>query len=148
MHQIVRGARIHIATSLTIAALVVLTCLPATSFAAKPGTTPVAVESFSGTWQANQDGLPALVLTFTRDGESLAGSAVSHEIRHDGGSVKVAGSEERSLVDLRPNGNSLTFGVEFNNRILQFEMTLLGDGEAELRLFTAADEGIKLRKQQ
>lgn len=128
--------------ALLFAGLALLPGLTATAGAA------VALREVTGRWEARVGALPAITLTLEASGQSLKGSAVFYAIRDEGSGPEVVGKQELSLVDTRFQGETFTFGVEYKNRIIQFEVKFVNENEAQIRRFTSEGAPLKLLRIQ
>ncbi len=108
----------------------------------------VTLSEAAGAWEARIGALPAVTLTLETSGQSLKGSAVFYAIRDEGSGPQVVGKQELPLVDTRFHGATFTFGVEYKNRIIQFEVKFVNENEAEIRRFTSEGAPLKLLRIQ
>ena len=100
-----------------------------------------------GTWEGRLEGIPAVTLKLKRNGDGLGGSVVFYAVQDDGSGPAVTAKSELPLVDTRFHGERITFGVDFQNRVIQFELNFLKEGEAEFRRFIGDHPSVKLIKQ-
>jgi hypothetical protein len=134
MHRKTRAAFL----AALFAGLALLPGLTATAGAA------VTLSEAAGTWEAKIGALPAVTLTLEASGQSLKGSAIFYAIRDEGSGPEVVGKQELPLVDTRFHGETFTFGVEYKNRIIQFEVKFINENEAQIRRFTSEGAPLKL----
>ncbi len=113
-----------------------------------PAGAAVTLNEVAGTWEAKIGALPAVTLTLEASGQSLKGSAVFYAIRNEGSGPEVVDKQELPLVDTRFHGETFTFGVEYKNRIIQFEVKFLNENEAQIRRFTSEGAPLKLLRIQ
>jgi len=116
-----------------VALLPVLACLPLAAQDAE------AQKKFAGTWEAKfKDKVICTIRV--RAGEPISGETADCSINVDeNGDLKEPDSTDRSdrsspMLNPRLQGDMLTFEEKDGDDILKFEMKLVGDGQAELRI--------------
>lgn len=124
--------------AMLLASLTFLPGLVATAGAA------ITLSEAAGTWEARIGALPAVTLTLERSGQGLKGSAVFYAIKDEGSGPEVVGKQELPIVDTRFHGETLTFGVDYKNRVIQFEVKFVNENEAQIRRFTSEGAPLKL----
>lgn len=118
---------------LVIALLPLLACLP---LAAQDAD---AQKKFAGTWEAKfKDKVICTIRV--RAGESISGETADCSIEVDeNGDLKEPDStdgpdEPSPMLNPRVHGDTLTFEEKDGDDVLKFEMKVVGDGQAELRI--------------
>ena len=118
-----------------VALLPVLVCLP---LAAQDAA---AQKKFAGTWEAKfKDKVICTIRV--KAGEPISGEMADCNISVDGnGDLQEPESTEHDkpepMVNPKLQGDVLTFESKDDNDVLKFEMKLVGDGKAELRILEA-----------
>lgn len=120
-----------------IALLPLLTSLPLAAQDAE------AQKKFAGTWEAKwKDKVICTVRLKT--GEQISGETAACSINVDAnGDLQEPDSTDRSDNSPAPirkaklQGNTLTFEEQNDDEVLKFEMKLIGDGRAELKILDA-----------
>jgi hypothetical protein len=113
--------------------LSLLACLPLAAQDAE------AQKKFAGTWEAKFKDKVICTIRL-RAGEPISGETVACSINVDeNGDVQEPDSTEHSdkaspMINPKLNGDTLTFDDKDNDDVLKFEMKLVGDGQAELRI--------------
>ncbi len=124
-----------------VCALMAMLAAAARSQAAAPGQ-PVNTASILGVWRCQMEGLPAVTLTVTGEGGSLAGAVLFYLHRRDPGqSVTATPGVPEPLFHPRFDGNTLTFEVShrrahpprtLNDPPVSFRLKLIAADKAEL----------------
>ena len=101
-------------------------------------------KKFTGTWEARFNGAVFCVLKIQTD-EKLAGSMSSVDIDVDeDGNLRSAQAKNEEVAILRPNIENDNLHFEWNDdpneKPLKFEMTITGNGQAELRFLTTPED--------
>jgi hypothetical protein len=116
-----------------IALLPVLVCLPLTAQDVD------AQKKFAGTWEAKfKDKVICTIRV--RPGEALSGETAACNISvAENGDLKEPDSTDRPaepepMIDPKVQGETLMFEEKDGDDVLKFEMKLVGDGQAELRI--------------
>jgi len=118
-----------------VAPLPLLVCLP---LAAQDAA---AQKKFAGTWEAKfKDKVICTIRV--KAGEPISGEMADCNISVDGnGDLQEPESTEHDkpepMVNPKLQGDVLTFESKDDNDVLKFEMKLVGDGKAELRILEA-----------
>lgn len=119
-------------TKLTIAALI---------FAAFPllAQAPDAPSKFFGTWEAKVDSTVVCTIRL-KAGDPISGATEACSIHADSnGNLLLPDSNTRSdqpasIINARLNGDTLNFEEKDDDGVTKFELTLTGDGKADLKL--------------
>lgn len=95
---------------------------------------PTISNPWVGLWQAQQDGLPDMILTLGDDNGQLAGGIVFNIISHNGGQTWIAGHDAHAILSPHIDGNTLLFQVIRRSDSLRLDMTvrMTADGKAAL----------------
>jgi hypothetical protein len=92
--------------------------------------------AWTGVWQGELDGQPAVTLTLADDGGALGGTVVFNLVeREDGGMPHVVSIQPHVLLEPQVDGTTLTFQIMRRNRsesTMQFTVGLDGDGKARI----------------
>jgi hypothetical protein len=118
---------------LLIALLPLLTSVPLVAQDAQ------AQKKFTGTWEAKWKDKVICTLRL-RAGEQISGEIESGNINADAnGDLQEPESTDHSdppspILNAKLEGNTLTFEMKDDDDVLKFEMKLLGDGRAEVRI--------------
>ena len=118
-----------------VALLPVLVCLPLAAQDAE------AQKKFAGTWEAKfKDKVICTIRV--RAGDQISGEMADCSISVDGnGDLQESEStdhdEPEPMLNPKLQGEVLTFESKDDNDVLKFEMKLVGDGKAELRILGA-----------
>jgi hypothetical protein len=98
-----------------------------------------AQQKFAGTWEAKfKDKVICTIRV--RAGEPISGETFACSINIDeNGDVQEPDSTEHSdkpspMLNAKLHGDTLTFDDKDNDDVLKFEMKLVGDGQAELKI--------------
>jgi hypothetical protein len=121
---------------LLAAPLILLACLP---LAAQDAD---AQKKFAGTWEAKFK--EKVICTIkVKSGDQISGETVDCSINIDGnGELQEPESNDRPddpspMLNPKVHGDTLTFEEKDGNDVLKFEMTVVGDGQAGLRILDA-----------
>lgn len=94
-------------------------------------------QPYVGTWTAEQGGQSHVRLELTAANDTLGGrislANIHIDPRGDVGEILSALGEPTPLFDLAWRNQTLTFARKEGDNIDRFEMTLIGDGRADLR---------------
>ena len=142
LNQSLGGRTLRIALAVLVFSILAF----AVAFAPDGRAAAIPVDAAAGAWQAHMEGVPAVTLALERDSKGIKGVLVFYAIRDDGSGPAVVGKNELPLVDTRFHGDTMTFGADVNNRIIQFEVRFLSDREAEFRRFAGEDAPVRLVK--
>lgn len=92
---------------------------------------PIVHPKWTGVWQGNLDGIPAVTLTLADDAGGADGTIVFHLIMKDNGHAFSASTEAHTLIQPRITGDKITFQVKRGNgstEILNMSAELKSDG--------------------
>ncbi len=139
--------RIHKASShrhLAPICLLIAACLAVPAILAQ--AIPPTLQQFAGTWQARFDGRVFQTITLEmRDGQLTGTASGMHIELSSSGELTQAEATGISdpIAEARLAGNALLLTIREKNSedTVQFEMTLTGANEAEIRLVAPADAG-------
>jgi hypothetical protein len=133
-------AAIVTAATLTIA-------LPANAQAAAQSIDkPVIHPAWTGVWQGNLDGVPAVILTLANDAGEANGTIVFHAIKKENGHAFSFSTEPHTLLHPRIEGNTLSFQVIRGNgsaEVLNMSVELSNDGNIQFACSNCGPEGTK-----
>jgi hypothetical protein len=97
---------------------------------------PPEDSAWTGVWQGELDGQPAVTLTLADDGGALGGAVVFNLVeRQEGGMPHVVSIQPHVLLKPQLNGTTLTFQIMRRDRSespMQFTVALDGDGKAHI----------------
>ncbi len=118
-----------------VALLPLFACLPL----AAQDAGAEAQKKFAGTWEATFKGKVICTIRL-KAGDPISGETTACSINVDkNGDLQEPDSTEHSdeispMLNPKLDGDTLTFEEKDNDDVLQFEMKLVGDGQAELRI--------------
>jgi hypothetical protein len=101
-----------------------------------------AQEKFAGTWEAKFKDQVICTIT-VRSGDPISGETRDCSINVDeNGDLKEPDSADRSdqpspMLNPKLHGDTLTFEEKEGDDVLKFELKLVGDGQAQLRILDA-----------
>jgi len=119
-----------------VALLVPLACLPLAAQDAQ------AQKKFAGTWEAKFKGKVICTIR-VKAGEQISGQMEACNINVDAnGDLQESDSAEQPdepspMLNPKVQGETLTFESKDEDDVVKFEMKLVGDGQAELRILEA-----------
>src|ERR1700678_1744951 len=120
--------------SMTLAALFVTTSTANAQTAAQSIDKPFIHPAWTGVWQGNLDGVPAVILTLANDGGEANGTIVFHAVKNENGHAYSFSTEPHTLIHPRIVGNTLSFQVIRGNgsaEVLNMAVELGKDGNVE-----------------
>lgn len=93
---------------------------------------------FAGVWQMKHDGVAVITVKLTQSASGLSGSIAGNLELDDDGNL-IAGDDSAGLPldpvsDLVIDGDKLTFKLKSEDPALEFEMRLVDENKAEIRL--------------
>ena len=133
-----------ILASLTIAAMLTATANAQT--AAQSINKPFIHPMWTGVWQGNLDGVPAVILTLANDAGEANGTIVFHAIKNENGHAYSFSTEPHTLIHPRVDGNTISFQVKRGNgsaEILNMAAELGKDGNIQFTCPNCGPEGSK-----
>ncbi len=133
-----------ILASLTIAAMLTATANAQT--AAQSINKPFIHPMWTGVWQGNLDGVPAVILTLANDAGEANGTIVFHAIKNENGHAYSFSTEPHTLIHPRVEGNTLSFQVIRGNgsaEVLNMSVELNKDGNIAFSCPNCGPEGSK-----
>ena len=133
-----------ILASLTIAAMLIATANAQT--AAESIDKPFVHPAWTGVWQGNLDGVPAVTLTLANDAGEANGTIVFHAIKNENGHAYSFSTEPHTLINARVDGDMISFQVKRGNgsaEILNMAAELGKDGNIQFTCPNCGPEGSK-----
>jgi hypothetical protein len=133
-----------ILASLTIAAM--LSTAANAQTAAQSIDKPFIHPVWTGVWQGNLDGVPAVILTLANDAGEANGTIVFHAIKNENGHAYSFSTEPHTLIHPRVDGNMISFQVKRGNgssEILNMSVELNKDGNVQFTCSNCGPEGSK-----
>ena len=130
--------------SLTLAALFVTASTANTQTAAQSIDKPVIHPKWTGVWQGNLDGVPAVILTLANDAGEANGTIVFHAIKDENGHAYSFSTEPHTLIHPRVEGNTLSFQVIRGNgsaEVLNMSVELNKDGNIQFTCPNCGPDG-------
>ena len=127
----------------------------ATLAAASPANAQAAAQSidkpfihpaWTGVWQGNLDGVPAVILTLANDAGEANGTIVFHAIKKENGHAFSFSTEPHTLIHPRIEGNTLSFQVIRGNgsaEVLNMSADLEDNGNIQFTCSNCGPEGTK-----
>jgi len=118
-------------TSLIIAVALIPMSVANAQTAAKSIDKPFIHPKWTGVWQGNLDGVPAVTLTLADDAGEANGTIVFHLIKKENGHAYSASTEPHTLIHPRIDENRISFQVKRGNgssEILNMSAELGKDG--------------------
>ena len=133
-----------ILASLTIVAM--LSTATNAQTAAQSINKPFIHPMWTGVWQGNLDGVPAVILTLANDAGEANGTIVFHAIKNENGHAYSFSTEPHTLIHPRVEGNTLSFQVIRGNgsaEVLNMTVELNKDGNIQFTCPNCGPEGSK-----
>jgi hypothetical protein len=130
--------------SLTLAALFVTASTANTQTAAQSIDKPFIHPKWTGVWQGNLDGVPAVILTLANDAGEANGTIVFHAIKNENGHAYSFSTEPHTLIHPRVEGNTLFFQVIRGNgsaEVLNMSVELNKDGNIQFTCPNCGPDG-------
>jgi hypothetical protein len=127
---------------LAIAAMLVATANAQT--AAQSIGKPFIHPAWTGVWQGNLDGLPAVTLTLADDAGEANGTIVFHAIKNENRRAYSFSTEPHTLIHPRIEGSTLSFHVVRGNgsaEVLNMSAELSKDGNIQFTCSNCGPEG-------
>ena len=133
----------------------ILACLAITAMLAATANAQTAAESidkpfvhpvWTGVWQGNLDGVPAVILTLANDAGEANGTIVFHAIKNENGHAYSFSTEPHTLIHPQVEGNTLSFQVVRGNgstEVLNMSVELSNDGNIQFTCSTCGPQGTK-----
>ena len=131
-----------ILASLAIAAMLIASASAQT--AAQSIDKPFIHPKWTGVWQGNLDGVPAVILTLANDAGEANGTIVFHAIKNENGHAYSFSTEPHTLIHPRVEGNTLSFQVIRGNgsaEVLNMSVELNKDGNIQFTCPNCGSEG-------
>ena len=135
--------------SLAIAAMLAAASNAVAQAAAESIDKPIIHPKWTGVWQGNLGGVPAVTLTLADDAGEANGTIVFHAIKNDHGHVYSFSTEPHTLIRPRiegADGNTISFQVKRGNgssEILNMSVELGEDGNVHFTCSNCGAEGTK-----
>ena len=107
---------------------------------------PFIHPKWTGVWQGNLDGVPAVILTVANDAGEVNGTIVFHAIKNENGHAYSFSTEPHTLIHPRVEGNTLSFQVIRGNgsaEVLNMSVELNKDGNIQFTCPNCGPEGSK-----
>jgi hypothetical protein len=107
---------------------------------------PFIHPAWTGVWQGNLDGVPAVTLTLANDAGEANGTIVFHAIKKENGHAYSFSTEPHTLIYPRIKGNTLSFQVIRGNgstEVLNMSAELSTDGNIQFTCSNCGPEGSK-----
>jgi hypothetical protein len=101
---------------------------------------------WTGVWQGNLDGVPAVILTLANDAGEANGTIVFHAIKNENGHAYSFSTEPHTLIHPRVEGNTLSFQVVRGNgstEVLNMSVELSNDGNIQFTCTNCGPQGTK-----
>ena len=105
---------------------------------------PFVHPAWTGVWQGNLDGVPAVTLTLANDAGEANGTIVFHAIKKENGHAYSFSTEPHTLIHPRIEGNTLSFQVVRGNgstEVLNMSAELSNDGNIQFACSNCGPEG-------
>lgn len=140
---------LRILVSLAIAATLAAASSAIAQTAAQSIDKPFVHPKWTGVWQGNLDGVPAVTLTLADDAGEANGTIVFHAIKNDHGHAYAFSTEPHTLIHPRiegADGNTISFQVKRGNgssEILNMSVELGEDGNVHFACSNCGAEGTK-----
>jgi hypothetical protein len=100
------------------------------------GAASSSAGTWTGVWQGELDGLPAVELTLADDAGEVGGTVVFHIILKDGGAPRVASTEPHTMIHPHVEGDTLAFQVIRGNgshEVLNMSAKMTAGGKMDFR---------------
>jgi hypothetical protein len=107
---------------------------------------PFVHPMWTGVWQGDLEGVPALILTLANDAGEANGTIVFHAIKNENGHAYSFSTEPHTLIHPRVEGNTLSFQVIRGNgsaEVLNMAAELNKDGNIQFTCSNCGPEGSK-----
>ena len=107
---------------------------------------PFIHPAWTGVWQGNLDGVPAVILTLANDAGEANGTIVFHAIKKENGHAFSFSTEPHTLIHPRIEGNTLSFQVIRGNgsaEVLNMSVDLEDNGNIQFTCSNCGPEGTK-----
>ena len=130
--------------SLAITAM--LTAAANAQTAAESIDKPFIHPAWTGVWQGNLGGVPAVTLTLANDAGEANGTIVFHAIKNENGHAYSFSTEPHTLIHPRVEGSTLSFQVIRGNgsaEVLNMSVELNTDGNIQFACANCSPEGTK-----
>lgn len=134
---------------LAIAAMLAAASNAVAQAAAESIDKPIIHPKWTGVWQGNLGGVPAVTLTLADDAGEANGTIVFHAIKNDHGHAYSFSTEPHTLIHPRiegADGNTISFQVKRGNgssEILNMSVELVEDGNVRFSCSNCGAEGTK-----
>ena len=131
---------------LAIAAALLASSAAIAQTAAQSIDKPFIHPMWTGVWQGNLDGVPAVTLTLANDAGEANGTIVFHAIKNENGHAYSFSTEPHTLIHPRIEGNILSFQVIRGNgsaEVLNMSVELGKDGNVQFTCSNCGPEGSK-----
>ena len=130
----------------TLAITAMLTAAANAQTAAQSIDKPFVHPVWTGVWQGNLDGVPAVILTLANDAGEANGTIVFHAIKNENGHAYSFSTEPHTLIHPRVEGNTLSFQVVRGNgstEVLNMSVELSNDGNIQFTCTNCGPQGTK-----
>jgi hypothetical protein len=127
-----------------IAAILMAASMAGAQTAAQSIDKPFVHPAWSGVWQGDLDGVPAVTLTLADDAGEANGTIVFHAIKNDSGHPYSFSTEPHTLIHPRLEGSTMSFQVKRGNgsaEILNMAVELGMDGNIHFTCSNCDPEG-------
>ena len=131
---------------LAIAAALLASSVAIAQTAAESIDKPFIHPAWTGVWQGDLDGVPAVTLTLANDAGEANGTIVFHAIKNENGHAYSFSTEPHTLIHPRIEGNILSFQVIRGNgsaELLNMSVELSKDGNVEFTCSNCGPDGTK-----
>jgi len=131
---------------LAIAAALLASSVAIAQTAAESIDKPFIHPAWTGVWQGDLDGVPAVTLTLANDAGEANGTIVFHAIKDENGHAYSFSTEPHTLIHPRIEGNILSFQVIRGNgsaELLNMSVELSKDGNVEFTCSNCGPDGTK-----
>ncbi len=110
------------------------------------GEPAASTSNWTGVWQGDLDGVPAVILTLANDAGEANGTIVFHAVKKENGHAYSFSTEPHTLIHPRVKGNTLSFQVIRGNgstEVLTMSVDLENNGNIQFTCSNCGPEGTK-----
>ncbi len=110
------------------------------------GEPAASTSNWTGVWQGDLDGVPAVILTLADDAGEANGTIVFHAIKKENGHAYSFSTEPHTLIHPRVKGNTLSFQVIRGNgstEVLKMSVDLENNGNIQFICSNCGPQGTK-----
>jgi len=110
------------------------------------GQPAASTSNWTGVWQGDLDGVPAVILTLANDAGEANGTIVFHAVKKENGHAYSFSTEPHTLIHPRVEGDTLSFQVIRGNgstEVLNMSVDLENNGNIQFICSNCGPQGTK-----